>query len=571
MRRRGARWVRDGEGLQGAQAEYVRVPLAEATLAPVPAGVTDEQARPGRRSGRGTGAARCSPPHELCTSQHGCGLRPALQLCNYAPVGVRQSSDWQHQAASCDPALKACTRALFSDPTGPRRVQAVLCGDVLATGWFCAERGRIAEQAGAPGGAAVAVLGLGPVGLMAAVAARQLGAAQARPPPHLRGGISVAKDARVGRTLPRRSGQDSDHSRTRAPVRRKLSSGLLPGPAPAVHPGRSNAGVALSTSQRQDCTFLLRTCPPPTGVRRRLDPKARKALDATPARPAQAGPGQQVFAVDSVPERLDLARAFGATPLSLAGPAAARAPAGAGAARKCGAGAPPAAPGVSGGAGTPQPAVAAAAHGHEHSAAPAGKSRAEYSGHAGAASNGEHAGTAHPGQPGGCAAAASDGREPAGGAEARRAGGGPAGESAHEAPCAPPSGPARTAAGAAPGTGARSPARSQGAGGGGAPPPSGEERVLAAVRSATGGRGADAVLEAVGSQRAVALAYQLIRPGGAAPGRGGCLVRACRDRQLPRMHGAEQARGSPAGAFGPAVQLPALPGALFCPPTPMRA
>jgi len=64
VRRRGARWVRDGEGLQGAQAEYVRVPLAEATLAPVPAGVTDEQARPGRRSGRGTGAARCSPPHE---------------------------------------------------------------------------------------------------------------------------------------------------------------------------------------------------------------------------------------------------------------------------------------------------------------------------------------------------------------------------------------------------------------------------------------------------------------------------------------------------------------------------
>ena len=32
-------------GLQGAQAEYVRVPLADATLVPVPEGVSDEQAR----------------------------------------------------------------------------------------------------------------------------------------------------------------------------------------------------------------------------------------------------------------------------------------------------------------------------------------------------------------------------------------------------------------------------------------------------------------------------------------------------------------------------------------------
>ena len=41
------------------------------------------------------------------------------------------------------------------------------------------------------------------------------------------------------------------------------------------------------------------------------------------------------------------------------------------------------------------------------------------------------------------------------------------------------------------------------------------ERVLAAVRAATDGRGADAVLEAVGLQRAVRLAYELVRAGGA--------------------------------------------------------
>ena len=37
-------WVEDGAGLQGAQAEYVRVPLADATLVPVPEGLDDHVA-----------------------------------------------------------------------------------------------------------------------------------------------------------------------------------------------------------------------------------------------------------------------------------------------------------------------------------------------------------------------------------------------------------------------------------------------------------------------------------------------------------------------------------------------
>lgn len=48
--------------------------------------------------------------------------------------------------------------------------EALLAGDVLATGWFGA------ESAGAGPGKVVAVVGCGPVGLMAAVAARELGA-----------------------------------------------------------------------------------------------------------------------------------------------------------------------------------------------------------------------------------------------------------------------------------------------------------------------------------------------------------------------------------------------------------
>ncbi len=83
-------WVQDGHGLAGAQAEYVRVPLADSTLVAV--------------------------------------------------------------------------------PEGAREDEALLAGDVLATGFFCAENG------GAAPGRVVAVIGCGPVGLMAIVGALELGA-----------------------------------------------------------------------------------------------------------------------------------------------------------------------------------------------------------------------------------------------------------------------------------------------------------------------------------------------------------------------------------------------------------
>jgi threonine dehydrogenase-like Zn-dependent dehydrogenase len=83
-------WVQEGRGLAGAQAEYVRVPLADTTL-----------------------------------------------------VGV---------SAEIPPEL------------------ALLAGDVLATGWFGA------ESAGARLFSTIAVVGCGPVGLMAVLAAREMGA-----------------------------------------------------------------------------------------------------------------------------------------------------------------------------------------------------------------------------------------------------------------------------------------------------------------------------------------------------------------------------------------------------------
>mmetsp|Transcript_7555 Transcript_7555/g.18734 ORF Transcript_7555/g.18734 Transcript_7555/m.18734 type:complete len:371 (-) Transcript_7555:1321-2433(-) len=94
-------WVSDAElglpaearvGLQGAQAEYVRVPLADSTLAKIPEGVSDEE--------------------------------------------------------------------------------GVLLGDILSTAFFCAENGGVGP------GCEVAVVGCGPVGLLAIMAAQHLGASK---------------------------------------------------------------------------------------------------------------------------------------------------------------------------------------------------------------------------------------------------------------------------------------------------------------------------------------------------------------------------------------------------------
>jgi len=83
-------YVEDGSGLQGGQAEYVRVPLADSTLAAVPDGVSPEE--------------------------------------------------------------------------------ALLLGDVFSTGYFCAVQARVEP------GSTCAIIGCGPVGLMAIVGARELGA-----------------------------------------------------------------------------------------------------------------------------------------------------------------------------------------------------------------------------------------------------------------------------------------------------------------------------------------------------------------------------------------------------------
>jgi threonine dehydrogenase-like Zn-dependent dehydrogenase len=83
-------YVQDGEGLQGGQAAYVRVPLADGTLAAIPEGISPEE--------------------------------------------------------------------------------ALLLGDVLSTGYHCARKAAVER------GSVCVVVGCGPVGLMAVVGARELGA-----------------------------------------------------------------------------------------------------------------------------------------------------------------------------------------------------------------------------------------------------------------------------------------------------------------------------------------------------------------------------------------------------------
>lgn len=83
-------YVENGSGLQGGQAEYVRVPLADSTLAAIPEDVSPEE--------------------------------------------------------------------------------ALLLGDVFSTGYFCARQARVES------GSTCAIIGCGPVGLMAVVGARELGA-----------------------------------------------------------------------------------------------------------------------------------------------------------------------------------------------------------------------------------------------------------------------------------------------------------------------------------------------------------------------------------------------------------
>jgi threonine dehydrogenase-like Zn-dependent dehydrogenase len=102
--------------------------------------------------------------------------------CFYCRAGLTarcvrgQLFGWVEQGRGLHGAQAELVRVPLTDttlvavPEGAPLEQALFAGDVLATGWFGA------ESAGIGPGSTVAVVGCGPVGLMAVIAARELGA-----------------------------------------------------------------------------------------------------------------------------------------------------------------------------------------------------------------------------------------------------------------------------------------------------------------------------------------------------------------------------------------------------------
>ncbi len=189
-------WVEGGRGLHGAQAEAVRVPLADSTLVAVPEGAPLEE-------------------------------------------------------------------ALFA-------------GDVLSTGWFGA------ESAGAGPGSAVAIVGCGPVGLMAVVAARELGAervfaldtvAERLALAGRFGGEPVAADESAAERLREATGgrgADGAVEAVGSPEATRLAFGLLrPGGTLAAVGVHTERRLAISPGEAYDKNLTYRAGRAP--VRRYLD------------------------------------------------------------------------------------------------------------------------------------------------------------------------------------------------------------------------------------------------------------------------------------------------------------
>lgn len=84
--------------------------------------------------------------------------------------GWRQEGIGLHGAQAELVRVPLADSTLVEIPVGVSRENALLAGDVLSTGFFCAHQG------GVTAGSVLAVIGCGPVGLMAILGARRLGA-----------------------------------------------------------------------------------------------------------------------------------------------------------------------------------------------------------------------------------------------------------------------------------------------------------------------------------------------------------------------------------------------------------
>jgi threonine dehydrogenase-like Zn-dependent dehydrogenase len=171
--------------------------------------------------------------------------------------------------------------SLLAAPEDMPAEEVLLCGDVLSTGLFCAEAGEVRP------GATVAVVGCGPVGLMATVAARELGAEQVLAldtvPERLalaeRFGaraVHVATDdpLEVARSLTQGRGADCVLEAVGSPAASRLAVDLVrPGGAIAaagVHTERTFA-FAPGEAYDKNLTYRAGRCPARRYMSRALD------------------------------------------------------------------------------------------------------------------------------------------------------------------------------------------------------------------------------------------------------------------------------------------------------------
>ncbi len=146
-------WVEQGAGLQGAQAEMVRIPLADSTLLMVPDGVSDEVSLLlGDNLSTGYyGALRSEIEKEQSCAVVGCGTVGLLAVLCCRELGA-------DPVYAIDPVASRRTRAeaFGGTPLAPQDAQSLCCRSVVeAVGNL--EALRLAYELTAPGGTLASV------------------------------------------------------------------------------------------------------------------------------------------------------------------------------------------------------------------------------------------------------------------------------------------------------------------------------------------------------------------------------------------------------------------------------
>jgi len=113
-----------------------------------------------------------SPFTTNCGACYYCEVGLTARCLRGELFGWREAGRGLHGGQAERVRVPLADATLLAVPDGARAEEALLAGDVLSTGFFCAQLGEVRP------GHVVAVIGAGPVGICAAIAAKQMGARQ---------------------------------------------------------------------------------------------------------------------------------------------------------------------------------------------------------------------------------------------------------------------------------------------------------------------------------------------------------------------------------------------------------